>query len=622
MFGTTVIETVILSRRVRWPRSFVPLMVVAFVLFLSATFVAAQPAIANRPTAPGLFPDKTLAYIRIDDTRELRTKLSETSMGRLAADPQVSPILKEFYGAFNQGIEGLQREFGIDLNEILAIPNGEFAIGMLPGPVNPFPVFLVEAGDEIPTLELIVDRIEEQTESRGGAREKKKFGTIEVTQWRDFNRQERQFGYFADSGVLVFSLNADYIEKLAKIWTGNGVDHVPLSANRKFTSILSQCVGTDGERPQVSFYVDPLAIAKEATKNNTAAAMTMAMLPALGIDGIQAIGGSLIMVPNGFDSIFHAHLLLSNPRRGFLEVLRPKSGATDPPNWVAEDVQSYMTANWNSAQTLAAVKELFETFRGPDSFEEQVIKQAEKQLGIDVQKDLLNELKDRFSMTQSIMRPARVGGETRIFAIQLKNSQAFAATTLPKMFAQLKSKDPQWESQTHSSSTIYTRPNKTPAADAAKSNRPRANIRRPEPTFVVLGDELLIGDSLDAIKSAIDTFRNGDGLLAQSLEYKLVRDQMKLQLNEKETSIVMYQQPEESMRQMYDLAADPNNLQRLKDMSKGNPLFAALVKALETHQLPPFEAIAKYTSPSGAFITEEESGLHYTAFTLLRGSKD
>jgi hypothetical protein len=42
------------------------------------------------------------------------------------------------------------------------------------------------------------------------------------------------------------------------------------------------------------------------------------------------------------------------------------------------------------------------------------------------------------------------------------------------------------------------------------------------------------------------------------------------------------------------------------------------VAALKSKELPPFEVIAKYMAPSGAFVTEEEDGLHYTAFSLRR----
>jgi len=129
----------------------------------------------------------------------------------------------------------------------------------------------------------------------------------------------------------------------------------------------------------------------------------------------------------------------------------------------------------------------------------------------------------------------------------------------------------------------------------------------------------LIADSIEALKLAIETSKTPDGLLSDAIEFKLVRDRINKQIDASQSSIMVYQRPEEQMRVMYDLAADKSNVNRLRDMSKNNPLFTALVKALDTHQLPPFEEIAKYLSPSGAFVIEEENGLHYTAFGMRRG---
>jgi hypothetical protein len=95
----------------------------------------------------------------------------------------------------------------------------------------------------------------------------------------------RQFGYFIDSGVLVASTTADYIETLAQIWQGSGIDHTPLADNRNFTDILSRCVGTAGERPQISFYVDPIAIARESLKQSPTSFIALTAMKSLGLDG-------------------------------------------------------------------------------------------------------------------------------------------------------------------------------------------------------------------------------------------------------------------------------------------------------------------------------------------------
>jgi len=597
----------------------------------------AEPLSGTRLTAPQLLPETTLAYLRVDDTRELKEKLSQTSTGKMAADPQVSPLLREFYGSFRDGVQTLQDSLGIDLDELLGIPNGELAIAMVSAKMEVRKrkvkngddgeeiereftrpklniVVLLEAGDQLPAVEILLSRIEAQFESRGSEKSTTKVGAVTTVQWIGQNQDgsrssDRQLGYFIDSGVLVASSDAKYIEQLARVWTGNAIDHVPLSSNRKFTSILTRCVGAEGERPQVSFFADPYAVAKEMTAGNTAASLVMGLLPSLGIDGIQAVGGSLIMVPKNFDSIAHAHLLLANPRRGVLRVLRPKSGSTTPQPWVSEDVASYTTINWNLAATLDAVKELYETFRGPESYQEELINRTSKELGVDFQKDVLDQIDDRLTIGQVFLKPARINANSNIYSLQVKNGRFVSETVLPKIFAQLSSKDEKWTKEQYGAFMIYTRGN-------TEKSGP---IRRPEPSFTVLENELLGSDSIEALKLAIETSKSPDGLLTDSIEFKLVRDRISKQINAAQSSVMVYQRPEEQMRVLYDMAADKSNVNRLRDMSSNNPFFAALVKALDTHQLPPFEQIAKYLSPGGAFVIEEENGLHYTAFSMRRG---
>ncbi|MCY2976127.1 MAG: hypothetical protein NTW52_15840 [Planctomycetota bacterium] len=611
----------------------------------SAQVAFAQATQSARLTAPQLLPENTLAYVRIDDTRELKEKLAQTSTGRMASDPQVSPLLQEFYGSFRDSAQAMQQVIGINLDELLSIPNGELAIAVVSAKMEVRKrkirnresgeevereftrpkanlVILLEAGDQLPAVEILLERIESQIESRGAERTSTKIGAVNTVRWMaptidGTQNSDRQFGYFIDSGVVVLTSDANYIDQLAKVWTGNAVDHVPLTSNRKFTSILTRCVGADGERPQVSFYADPYSLAKELTAGNTAASLVMGLLPSLGVDGIQAVGGSLIMVPKDFDSIAHAHLLLANPRRGVLQVLRPKRGSTDPQPWVSEDVASFMTINWDVAATLAAVKELAETFRGPDFYQEDFINRASKELGIDFQKDFLDQIDDRITTTQVILKPARLNAASNVYAVRLKNGRLFGETTLPKIFSQLSSKDAKWKSEQYGSFMIYTQP--TPTSEANASGGSPSAIRRSEPSFTMLDNELLMADSIEAIKLAIETSKSTDGLLSDAIEFKLVRDRINKQIDASQSSIMLYQRPEEQMRVMYDLAADKSNVNQLRDMSKNNPLFTALVKALDNHQLPPFEQIAKYLSPGGAFVIEEENGLHYTAFGMRRG---
>jgi hypothetical protein len=133
-----------------------------------------------------------------------------------------------------------------------------------------------------------------------------------------------------------------------------------------------------------------------------------------------------------------------------------------------------------------------------------------------------------------------------------------------------------------------------------------------------MGDYFFFSDDTYMIDEIISAEEGRRDLLADDEDYKMISDKVKEQLREKESSVLMFQRPEESLRVFYEMARDPANKQRLQENSANNPVFTALAQILEKHELPPFSVVEKYLTPTGAFVTEDESGLHYTAFSLKR----
>lgn len=589
------------------------LLIHSVAIFCFGTFVTSRCdsvfAQAARPTAPQLFPKETLIYGRVNDSRELRDKLEESNIGRLGNDPKLKPILDTFYNSFAESIqEQLMENVGIDLNEMLSIPNGELAFALLPGERDPIVCILLEAGDELPAVEILLDRLQETFERRGAQKEESKVSDIEIVQWRDPNRESRQMGYFIDSGVIVLTSKADMIEELAKTWTGNAIDFTPLSENRQFTNIMSQCVGSEGERPQISFYLDPIAMVRTFSRNSGGGAMVAAMLGPLGVDGIKGLGGSIILVPNGFDSISHFHVAIESPRRGVLQVLRPASGEIEPESWVSDDVVSYFTANWDFAATIKEIEKLVDQFQGPGAFAENALAAADRVLGVNVQEDLIDNLANRATIFQSIAKPAKLNSGSNLYAFHLKDGTKMKSDVLPKVYDALREQNAAWSDRILADCIVYE----------LELGSGTDAIRAPRICMTVIDDCFLIADSSQALEQAIYTDSGQNALLRDSLDFQIVRDKMTEQLGERETSIISFQRPEESLRLFYDLAADRNNVDRLRSMAESNPLFAALVKSLDENQLPPFEVIAKYLAPSGAFVYEDDTGIHATSFSMAR----
>jgi len=584
-----------------------PRLLSAYLLLAGASWVNAQ----GHLSAPKLFPSKTLAYVRVDDTRDMKAKMEATGMGKMMNDPQIAPILGTFYSTFVGQLQGMQDAIGLNLDELLSIPNGELAAALVATKTDPAFVLMLEAGDEMPALQVLIERAEQATDSGGGLLSQKEVGKIKLL---SMGRSDREsVTYFIDSGVMVLTNRADYAEQLAMVWTGNGIDHKPLSDNRDFTTIMSRCVGTEGERPQVSFFVDPLAMVRELGKSTSGSVAILAALKSLGVDGIKGVGGSAIIAPNEFDSIIHGHVLLSPNRQGIMKVIRPKAGPTEPEPWVSDQVISYFTMNWDMAKTFNAIEGIVDTFAGEGTFNDRFVKEADRNLGINLRSDIIDGLNDRLSLVQVIVPPKKINSQSNVYCIHVKNASQMKSEILPKMFEKLKSAGgPTLTSKLFGDATIYTIESRSEEAVEGRS------IRLPQPAVCILDDQLILSDSLQALEDVIKFNSSGDGLLSESIEFKLVRDRIKAQLKNSDMSILAYQRPEESMRLMYDLATDPQNMDNLEQFAQNNPFFTALITAVRSKKLPPFEVIAKYLAPGGAFVVDEETGLHYTGFSMRR----
>ena len=584
-----------------------------------------------RLTAPKLFPDKTLAYIRIDDVSALREDLSKSSLGKMGNDDSLKPILSEFYGSLVRNTQQIQDAIGLNLDELLSIPSGEMAVALLPNVggrarvesentgenerrVNvrverPAVAVMLDAGDEISSVQVLLDRMDSAASERM-VHEEKERGGLTLHRYLNPNREREQFAYFIDGGVIVACSDAEYIELLADKWQGQLESAKTLADNRKFTGIMSRCVGTAGERPQVSFYADPWAMVRQFTPKSAGTTMTLAVLDSLGVSGIEAVGGSWIVAPPDFDSISHLHLQLSNPRRGVLSLLRPKSGSTQPEMWVPDSVASYSTINWDLNSTLQGIERLYNQFRGEDALDKEIFAQINKQLDIDFREDVLNNLQGRVTILQGFVRPVTLNSGSNVYAIRLENVDFFKSKVLPKLITFIEQRT---EVTTESFGDL--RVNVVRVGRQPQGNAP---IRQPEICFTTVDDYAILADSKYMLRQVAACLNGTEPPLVDSLEFQLIIDRITAQLQDRECSAISFARPEESLQLFYELARDPENIDRLRQISEGNGFFKALLAALDKHDLPPFSVIAKYLAPGGGFLVEEETGLHYMSFSLRR----
>jgi hypothetical protein len=363
-------------------------------------------------------------------------------------------------------------------------------------------------------------------------------------------------------------------------------------------------------------FLDPIGLAQMAVRGNLSAQAGMALLSPLGLYGIQGAGGTLILESEDFDSIVHAHLLLESPREGVLKMIAMKSGPTDPESWVPEDVATYTTVHWDTMQTHAAFKTLFETIRGEGTMEQQVEAGISNALGVDFREEILQQMAGRFSLVTWIERPIKINAQCTMIGVELENAEKMRAT-LGKIATKFSDN---MQRASHAGGSYYKLPEmrgRRRGRDEGRRRELEGVARTPSPCIAIVGDHLLLTDSEPLLKAALAAKRSGIGL-AEDLEFKLVSNKIRRQLKTNDPGMLEFNRPEESFKALYGIATSPDVLQLLERGAARNPALRALDDALKENPLPPFSVLAKYLAPGGAMASEDDTGLHYMAFGLRR----
>jgi len=583
------------------------LTAVCFFGAISANSV--QSAEAGRPTAPHLLPEDTLVCFRIADSADLGDRFEQTALGRIFRDPQMRPLVSQLYESLIELFREAEERIGLSLDQILSIPQGEVCIAVTsPEEGPPALVALIDVGDRLPFAQKLLDLIGESMIEQGAENTTESIKGTKVVTHEIPGERKRQFVHFERDDVIVVSSDSETAKQVLAAWDGG--EAPTLADNTKFTAIMRRCAGTGDEIPQIAFFVDPIGLVKRVTRGNVGAAAAMAMLPALGLDGIEAVGGSMTFATEEFDEITHVHLLLDSPRSGILEMLALDSGDTTPEPWVPADVATYVTLNWDFAKTYSAFGTLYNKIRGEDALAKDFNQRFADRLEIEFEDDILNALDGRVTYITWMIRPPRMNSRANLVGVKLKDAKKFQKV-VDRFLAQFEGRV---KEQAFGGVTYY-------AAQRAEGNRDRPErplMRRPDPAFALVGDYLLLTDSTDLLKHVIATKNDGSQALASQLEFKLIASKIRRHPGGDAPGLLSFNRPEEGMRLLYDLATSDTTRERLAKGAEGNKGLRALDTALRENPLPPFSVIAKYLAPGGSLLTSDETGFHYTSFTLRR----
>lgn len=577
-----------------------------FTLFLGLLLAPTLPALSARPTAPRLLPQKTLLYLRVNNVVDLIDRFKETSMGQITQDAKIRPLIEQLYGDALKAFSSVEDEVGLSLEQLLKLPQGEACLALVSSESGtPMLMLLLDVGEQMPEAEKLLTKMEEAIIADGGSKTSENVGDTEITTYR--SPGEDPFSVFMREGTVVACTNTLLSKQLLEVWDEAAPSNFrSLAENRKFTAIMRRSAGAEGARPQISYYADPLAMVESFGRTSFTVQAVLAALPALGADGFKAIGGSVILAPENFDSIAHFHLSLDFPRTGILEFFEMKTGDLTPESWVPANVSSYTSVNWNIEKAFGAIKGVYDAIRGEGGFSQLLERRLSDRWGVDFEEDVIGGLDGRFSIATWVEPPARVNSQTNLFAFKLKD-----ASKAKKTFSRIMENFNFFDKTNHRGTTYYsiTIPN--------DENRPDF-VRAPVPCLAIVGDYLMFTDSDRFLKRILVTQGSNSEGLADQLDYKLIASRIRRQAGRQEPAMISFSRPEEILKSLYELATKDSTLDALSRGAEDNGFFRVLDRAVQDSPLPDFEEIAKYLSPRGAMTISDETGLHTISFTLKR----
>ncbi|MCA9240099.1 MAG: hypothetical protein KDA37_07870, partial [Planctomycetales bacterium] len=459
----------------------------------------------------------------------------------------------------------------------------------------------------------------------GGVVSEEQFRADTVTTLRPKNDKRDAIGVVQRGAVFVASTDPDLLRSVLDRWDGapitrppageeqdaiaaDGLAAVryaePLEKKRAFASSLRECLIGRDEPPQVIAFADPIGLFRANSSNNMGLRMALAMLPKLGVDSIEGGASAMWLATEKWDSLMRAHLLIDNPRTGAVRIVRLGQGDLTPPECVPTSVASYVTMYTEPQQVFEDIEQVVDHFTSEGRFREMVKNRVSKPLDLDFPSEMLPLFTGRVTLVGA-MDAETESIQNFTFTILEVNDEEKTWEVLKKVVA----KSPEFLGKPVEKTFGETRYLAVEREDGKRLPGPWADAT---PVYAVLGGAWVSGFSESILKSLIEAQEGTSPRLRDSLQFKVVESRVRRLAGEHQVGVLVYGNPEASLRHWRRLADSPDTIGRLENAK--NPVANAMIKALQAGELPPFERLSKYFTPNGSVIYDTPTGFHYISF--------
>ena len=593
-----------------------------------------------------ILPETTVAMVQLPDFQAAVEKLRDTGAGKMMADQAVTSLVDGLWEEAESAYDDVKDDVGIELSDLTSLPSGEITFAVIaPRRSNPEYMVIMDLNEEEGVLDRVMERGREllppdEEEGEGDAEDVEDVENEDGFEIESFKVDGRQVHFFRHENTIVASTSMSELDDLIERWMGREVEKTrPLTSNRKFVTIMKRCAGTQDLDPEFRFFCDPIAVAKSSTRGNASARFTINLLPLLGFDSLSAVGGATFLDEEEYESVMHAHVLLTNARTGIFSLLAFRPTEYEPEEFIPQSTVNHMMVSLDAPKAYAELTKIVDSFMSPGDFESAVDKNVNQELGLDLKQDIIDSIDGRITWFQWIEEPAILNGTRSGMAFRLKDPEKFTML-MDKMTDRLNGdfdgKDQSIEKRDYRDVTIYAEPrskvddrNERLKERMNKANRRgkrriksaepkvRMDMRVESPQMAIFGDCLVISiDSNDLMQTMIDTYQGEGERLVDDQNYARIVDESRRLLSNELPMANFYSDPKRQLKWFLELANTDQTKEVLSSMAEDNKYVSGVMQRLDENPLPEFGQLEGYFNQSGGYMSDDDTGLHMLFFTL------
>jgi hypothetical protein len=606
--------------------------------------LASGSVLLAAPASERLLPATTKGFLSVGNVDQLRSQWAKTQIGQLMADPIMQPFVEDFRAQLQGKWSQSHHKLGVTWDDLEGVPAGEVAMAMIqPSKTEAAFAMLVDVTGHPKETAALMEKI---AKTLAAEQAKKTSADVLGTRLIVFDLPKtdshpaRQAIFCVREELLIASDSMQVVEGILARFGGRSQD--TLEALPAFAAVMARCHTAAGDlAPDARWFLEPFGYTEAAraasTERRKKGTDMLKILKNQGFTAIQGLGGYVNLAVGKFELV-HRTFVYAPPVKAGEDKYELAANMLDFPNgdnfepqaWVPREVASYASFDLKPSKMFEASKTLVNEIVGDPVFED-VIESIEKDPNgpqINIRRELIAQLGGRATVLSDYLLPITPKSERMLFAIDVKDAGALAATIEKSMKT-----DPQakrhdfnghviWEIVNEEAAlpmiTIENHPSFAPGGEDEEEPEKRM---LPNSAVTVAFGQLFVATHYDFLTKVLSTVPERQQL-SQSLEYRLVREDLD-RLAGNQVCAQVFARTDEEYRAVYELI-------RTGRMPESETLLGKLLNAvlgegkegvpraqrINGSRLPDFEAVRRYFGPAGLTSTSEAGGWFLTGFAL------